>query len=110
MATDSPELSFGDNVSVRDTDLTRALGLAGLSGEVYGVTTGVVVIGECTADRAVNVHFGKLDKEFWFAPQLLQFIDHAPGTTVHVKGMSDDLVRTANGKWVPRRKPWWKFW
>jgi hypothetical protein len=80
--SDPTQLSFGDNVSVRDTDLTRARGLAGLRGQVYGVTTpsatGVVVIGESTADIAFNVHFKALDQEFWFAPELLQFIDHGP--------------------------------
>jgi hypothetical protein len=54
-------ISFGDNVRVRATSLTQELGLAGMSGQVYGETTpsvtNVEVIGELREDYAINVFF-----------------------------------------------------
>ena len=80
------QISFGDNVSVRQTPETQAAGLAGLSGNVYGETTpsstNVEVIGELKEDYAINVHFEKLGESFWFSQDLLEFIDHAPGTEI----------------------------
>ena len=53
-------ISFGDNVRIATTPLTVSLGLAGLTGAVYGETTpsvtGVEVIGEIANDYAINVN------------------------------------------------------
>ena len=110
-------IAFGDNVKVRDTQVTRARSLAGLKGQVYGHTTPsitrVEVIGELSSDYALNVHFDNLGQSFWFAPELLEFIDHGAGTVMRV-GTGKEWTRQADGSWreassSPSR-PWWKFW
>ena len=117
-----PAISFGDNVRVLTTPLTRELGLAGMAGQVYGETTPSVtnaeVIGEVRGDYAIDVFFDERKESFWFAPELLEFIDHAPGTEVRLDGVPKKWVRTAAGEWAESdaddsplvRKPWWKFW
>jgi hypothetical protein len=53
------------------------------------------------------------DETYWFAEDLLEFLDHAPGTEVWVSGAPFKEIRNADGSWrrVPiSRKPWWKFW
>jgi hypothetical protein len=125
---------FGDNVRIVATPLTAEHGLAGAAGAVYGETTpsvtGVDVIGVLTSDYALNVYFADRDEGFWFAPELVEFVDHAPGST-----MSLDLPtgrkswrRAANGEWIEesaqggsdvleatpatpkRQKLWWRLW
>jgi hypothetical protein len=91
-----------DNVRVRRTPLTEELGLAGCVGQIYGVTTpsatGVNVVGGDGEDRAFNVVIPGKSADLWFAPALLQFVDHAPGTEISVGGKR--LVRSATGEWV----------
>jgi hypothetical protein len=95
-------ISFGDNVRVASTPLTTSLNLAGLSGAVYGETTpsvtGVEVIGEATGDYVINVQLDSRDESLWFAPDLLEFIDHAPGTEIEIGNKR--LVRSESGEWV----------
>jgi hypothetical protein len=94
---------FGDNVRIRSTPRMQELGYAGRSGSVYGETTpsvsGVEVIGEVTCDFALNVVFDNGDPKagLWFAPQLVEFVDHAPGTQIRIGEMH--LVRRADGEW-----------
>jgi hypothetical protein len=119
---ESAPISFGDNVRVRPSRETEARGVAGLRGQVYGATTpsvtGVSVIGPVTRDLAVNVHFEGRGETLWFAPELLEFIDHAPGTEVRLDGVAKKYVRSASGEWVEtkervetrERRPWWRFW
>ena len=109
------EISFGDKVGVRSLPETVELGVAGLKGSVYGVTTpsvtGVDVVGELKEDRALNVHFSDLGKAFWFAPHLLEFVDHGAGTEIEITGKK--LIRSADGTWRAhdgRDGSWWKFW
>jgi hypothetical protein len=128
------QFSFGDNVQVCDVVITRDLALAGLKGEVFGVTTpsvtGVEVIGALTADVAINVHFPSLDKALWFVPELLEFLDHGAGTVITIG--THKLVRNSDGSWFEEKtgltfkdpaqahpvyqrftkpsRPWWKFW
>ncbi len=126
------QFSFGDNVRIRDTAVARDHALAGLKGEVFGVTTpsvtGVEVIGTLTADVAINVHFSSLNKAFWFAPELLEFLDHGAGTVITIG--THRLVRSSDGSWHEEKtgltfkdpaqahpayqqftkRPWWKFW
>ena|ERR1051326_7800035 len=95
-------ISFGDNVRVASTPLTVSLGLAGLTGQVYGDTTpsvtGVKVIGDAAANYAINVQFDGRGESLWFAPDLLEFVDHAPGTEIVIG--KKRLLRTAAGEWV----------
>lgn len=116
------EISFGDQVRIHQTPETEALGVAGRVGQVHGYTTpsvtGVVVIGDDGGDYAIAVFLEGSAEATWFAPRLLEFVDHAPGTEIRV---GDRLaVRDSNGNWVERsadhsleseaQKPWWKFW
>jgi hypothetical protein len=122
MLNNEPTISFGDNVRVRATPLTHELELADMVGQVYGETTpsvtNVKVIGEIQEDYAINVFFDDQKESFWFAPELLELIDHAPGTEIRLDGVPKKWVRTASGEWAESniedsenvRKPWWKFW
>lgn len=95
-------IAFGDNVRVVSTPLTVSLGLAGLSGQVYGETmssvTAVEVIGGAAEDYAINVQLEGRSGSFWFAAGLLEFIDHAPGTELTIG--KKRLVRSSSGEWV----------
>ena len=92
-----------DNVRIRATPETQRLGLAGLVGNVAGFTTpsvtGVEVIGTVTDDFALNVLFEERNEAFWFAPDLLEFIDHAPGTEIRLDDIPKKWVRSASGEW-----------
>jgi hypothetical protein len=110
---------FGDNVRIVSTPATDALGLSGKLGVVHGFTTpsatGVEVIGH-NEDYALNVYFEDRAEGFWFADDLVEFVDHAPGTEFTVGSVK--LIRREDGEWVepsdsrptPRGRPWWKFW
>lgn len=109
-------ITFGDQVRVLSAPETDERGLAGKSGQVYGETTpsetGVEVIGEAREDYALNVFMEDLDAAFWFAPDLLELIDHAAGTEIVIGNLK--AVRRADGSWEeseisPPRK-WWQFW
>lgn len=116
--SDSP--AFGDKVRIRHSPETESKGLAGLVGNVYGQSTpsvtGVEVIGELTSDYAINVFFKDRDESFWFAPALVEFVDHAPGMEVTLDGVPKKWVRTETGDWreestdTKPSKPWWRFW
>jgi len=123
--------SFGDNVRIVTTPLTAARGLAGAAGAVYGETTPSVtkvdVIGVLTSDYGLNVYFADRHEGFWFAPELVEFVDHAPGSTMSLDlpGGRKTWRRTADGEWIeetgatafgaqatpatPKRR-WWKLW
>lgn len=102
-------LSFGDNVRIRATPLTERLGLAGQTGSIHGETTpsvtGVDVIGEVTGDYAVNVMIEARHEPLWFAPDLVEFLDHGGGTQIRIGNRH--LVRDASGEWsdVPASGP-----
>ncbi len=96
-------VGFGDNVRVLATADTGPLGVADLVGSVYGHTTpsvtGVNVVGAVTDDYAINVHFDELDANFWFAPELLEFVDHGAGTEISLDGVPKKWTRNADGSW-----------
>lgn len=102
MGTSQP-ISLFDNVRVLSSDITVQRGLAGLTGNVYGETTpsitGVSVIGELKSDYAINVHFEERNESLWFAPELLEFVNHAPGTVITIKGVPKNWIRTESGDW-----------
>ena len=107
---------------VRSTPLTQQLGVAGLVGNVFGQTTpsvtGVDGIGESEGDFAINVFFETRTAGFWFTPELLEFVDHAPGAEIRLDGVSKKWIRSETGEWKeldtaaerPPAKSWWRFW
>lgn len=112
-------VSFGDNVRIRATNETEAAGVAGLTGQVYGETTpsvtNVDVIGSPSTDFAIAVHIEQRDETLWFAPELVEFLDHAPGTEIKLDGVAKKWTRTEDGGWKEepldeKKKPWWKLW
>lgn len=112
-------VSFGDNVRIRVTKETEAAGVAGLKGQVYGETTpsvtGVEVIGTLASDFAINVHLEVRGEAYWFAPELVEFVDHAAGTEIRLKGADTRWIRTEDGGWKEesvgkKSRPWWKLW
>lgn len=74
------------------------------------------MIGELTSDYAINVFFDDRNESFWFAPALVEFIDHGAGTEVTIAGVAKKWIRTATGDWreesteTKTTKPWWRFW
>jgi hypothetical protein len=94
-------VSFGDNVRIVSVTATEELEIAGLTGQVYGETTvsvtGVEVIGGSHTDTAVNVFIEELNKDYWLSPDLVELIDHAPGTTVSIGDR--EWIRTEDGQW-----------
>jgi hypothetical protein len=96
-------ICYGDNVRIRRTPETERLGIAESIGNVYGETapseTRVDVIGQPTSDYALHVYFDSLKKSYWFAPEMLEYVDHAPGTEVHVHGSPFKSVRQRDGSW-----------
>lgn len=111
--------SFGDNVRIRETKETVAAGVAGLRGQVFGETTpsvtGVDVIGTPAADHALNVHLEERGEAYWFASELVELVDHAPGTEIRLDGVDKRWIRTKDGGWTEestgrKRRSWWKFW
>ncbi len=109
-------ISFGDNVKILSSEETNKLGLSGKTGQVYGETrpsvTDVEVIGEVEEDFALNVNIDDLNEQYWFAPHLLEFIDHAEGITLQVGNI--EAVRRSDGSWEETKispdKKWWQFW
>ena len=90
-----------DNVRVISSPLTEEAGLAGLIGQVYGVTTPSVtlveVLGGAPTDRAFSVSFSS-ERQVWIRPDLVEFLDHAPGTTMSLGCKVS--VRNADGSWT----------
>lgn len=111
--------SFGDHVRIRSTKETQDAGVAGLDGHVFGETTpsvtGVRVIGPASDDHALNVHFEGREEALWFAPDLVELVDHAPGAEIRLEGVAKKWTRTEDGGWqeeslAQEKKPRWKFW
>jgi hypothetical protein len=77
------KFTFSDTVRIRTVPSTQAAGVAGRVGNVAGFTkpshTGVEVIGEVKNDLAFSVIFENSHAQLWFAPELLEFANHAPG-------------------------------
>jgi len=105
--SDSP--TFGDRVRIRPSPEIESKGLASLIGQVYGQTTpseiGVEVIGELTSDYAINVFFDDRNESSWFAPALVEFIDHGAGTEVTIERSGFAPRQVTGGKNLAKRKP-----
>lgn len=95
-------IGFGDTVRVRTTVEMEQLGWAGRAGVVYGWTTpsvtGVQVIGSIANDRAIAVELEGQNDLLWFDPNLVELVDHTPGTTITMGSRS--FTRDANGEWI----------
>jgi hypothetical protein len=107
LVENNPQLSLvDDNVRIRVTPQTQAAGVAGRIGNVAGFTkpsySRVEVIGEVKDDLAFSVIFENPHAQLWFAPELLEFVDHAPGLDIQIG--KKRLVRRADGGWdeVPK--------
>jgi hypothetical protein len=94
-------IAFGDRVRIRSTEASESLGIAGLTGTVQGRTTpsvtGVEVVGQSSKDFAISVRVDGQVTQLWFAEELLEFVDHAAGTTVEIAGRK--LIRDERGEW-----------
>jgi len=107
---------FGDTVRVLPSDETDSKALTGKVGSVYGITTPSVteieIIGDCSGDYSVNVYFDELERSYWFAPNLLEFIDHGEGMEITLDGVDKKWVRNNSGGWdeIKTKKSWWRFW
>ncbi|MBP1641461.1 MAG: hypothetical protein H6Q03_130 [Acidobacteria bacterium] len=105
-------LSFADRVRIRNAPETVARRLAGRVGEIHGFTmpasSGVDVIGASAHEVALGVYFDELKEALWFAPELLDFVDHGEGTTIRVQGSDVEWVKTERGDWLQQRRqvPW----
>ena len=96
---------FGDRVRIKTTPDTEAAGVAGLEGDVYGLTkpslTGVTVIGGSPGDRALNVSIegrGAL----WFCPDLVETLHPNAGMEIRVGDLRS--VRNADGSWSESKR------
>ena len=98
---ETSKISFGDRVRIRFTEATETLGIAGQMGIVNGRTTpsvtGVEVIGKSTKDLAIAVTLEVQTKQLWFAEEVLEFVDHGPGTTIETHCRT--LIRDEHGHW-----------
>lgn len=109
---------FADRVRIKRTERTQEAGVADLEGVVYGETTpsvtGVDVIRELSTDFALNVYFESRGDSLWFSPELVELIDHAPGTELRLEGVDTVWIRREDGSWAESRpalpKRWWQFW
>lgn len=109
-------IAFGDTVRILSSPETEALGVAGKTGQVYGETapsvTTVDVIGQVTDDFAINVSVEGIEEQYWFAPALLEFVNHSAGTEITIG--NHRAVRREDGSWdeskVDPEKAWWQFW
>jgi hypothetical protein len=97
-------VQFGDRVRILSDPVTEARGLVGRTGTAYGVTTpsvtGIEVIGTPSSDVAVKVSIEDIQEQFWFAENLLEFVDHNAGTTTTLDGVNLKWTRNADGGWT----------
>jgi hypothetical protein len=100
---------FGDRVKVRRSAETESAGFADRNGIVYGITTvslsGVEVIGTPKEDTALYVFFEDANDDAWFAPELVELIDHDPGAAKTLDDTSGEWVRSSRilspREWFP---------
>jgi hypothetical protein len=95
--------SFGDRVRIARSDETTKGGFAGRSGQVYGESmpssSGVgPVIGDRGEDLALSVFFDDTNEQVWFAPHLVEFLEHGGVQTMSFDG-GPSFVRNPDGVW-----------
>jgi len=105
------DIQFGDIVAIIEYSDGEKLNFSRRKGEVHGHTTlshtGVTVYGNTTADIAIAVYFEEEGDAFWFAPELVKFLERPP-LEMEIGGVK--AVRDVDGNWTETTKPWWKFW
>src|SRR5687767_5584923 len=95
---------FGDRVRILTSADTEAAGVSGRVGIVMGFTTpslGFVaepIIGIVVDDSAIAVMLDGEETSRWFGTDLVEFVDHGPGTTIRVGDV--ELEREADGSWT----------
>ena len=94
---------FGDRVRIHDSEETRAHGFAGRVGDVFGESvpssSGVgPVIGDRGDDLALSVFFDETGEQEWFAPHLVEFVDHGGPQTFSLEG-GPSFTREPDGTW-----------
>ena len=99
----APRPAFGDRVRIAASRETEARGFAGRTGHVYGESvpssSGVgPVIGDRGDDFAYSVFFDETEEQEWFAPRLVEFVDHGGVQTAAIEG-GPSYVRDADGTW-----------
>ncbi len=96
--------SFGDHVRIRRAPETEALGLAAVEGVVFGESkpssSGVQVVGSAPDDYVLNVYIEEREEGFWLRPELVEFLDHAPGQRIQLEGVPHIWERRPDGSWV----------
>lgn len=110
--------TFGNKVRIKRTTETEEKGLADKEGEVYGQTTPSMmdfeVIGTLTEDVAINVHFEDLDQSFWFAEDLIEYLDNGKGAEITLDAIDKKWTKSENAEWVEestnKENKWWQFW
>jgi hypothetical protein len=95
--------TFGDRVRIAPSDETSERGFAGRSGSVYGESVPSVsgvgpVIGDRGQDLALSVFFEDTNEQEWFAPHLVEFLDHGGVQTMALDG-GPSFVRDPDGTW-----------
>jgi hypothetical protein len=106
---DSPivDLASGDEVRVHATAEAIEAGLAGLVGEVIGMSAepeaGIPVIGANVEGGAVNVSFKDREGTFWFAKNQLEAMNQPPAAPVESEAAAEEAAVAA------KPKPWWRF-
>jgi hypothetical protein len=95
--------TFGDRVRIRDAEDARQRGFVGRVGDVFGESvpssSGVgPVIGDRGDDFALSVFFDETGEQEWFAPHLVEFLDHGGPQTMSLEG-GPTFARDPEGKW-----------
>ena len=98
-----PIPTFGDRVRIAASRETEARGFAGRTGHVYGESvpssSGVgPAIGDRGEDFAISVFFDETEEQEWFAPHLVEFLDHGGPQTATIEG-GPSFLRDADGNW-----------
>ncbi|PIQ14979.1 MAG: hypothetical protein COW67_10890 [Flavobacteriales bacterium CG18_big_fil_WC_8_21_14_2_50_32_9] len=122
--------TFGNKVRIRRTPETEEKGLADKEGEVYGHTTPSMmdfeIVGNLKEDFAINVYFEDLSESFWFAEELVEYLNNGQGTEITLDGIDKKWIKGDNGEWFEEdtsptweknkaeqnqseSKDWWKF-
>jgi hypothetical protein len=98
----SVDVILGEKVRVRTTPLTQQIGCAGSLGFIDGVvrpsTCTVHVIGESSKDVALSVLIEDGLDQYWFAPELLEFVSRPHVTLLEV--LADPIHWHPPGGWT----------
>lgn len=89
--------TFGYKVRIKRTPETEEKGLADKEGEVFGQTTpsmmNLEIIGNLRVDFAINVHFKDLEESFWFAEELVEYLDIGQGSVITLAGIEKNGLK-----------------